>query len=129
MAWPVEGYHTITSPYGNRTHPIHGGTRMHNGLDIGAPQGANIVAAESGVVSMASYYGGYGYTVIIEHGDNTRTLYAHIRSGGIKVSEGESVSRGQKIAEVGSTGSSTAPHLHFEVHKNGQPVNPAPYIR
>lgn len=129
FAWPVQGYHRITSPFGYRIHPIHGGRRLHSGMDVGAPQGANILAAESGIVTYTGYRGGYGNTVIIEHGDGLRTLYAHIRHGGIMTSEGATVQRGQKVAEVGTTGTSTAPHLHFEVHRNGSAVDPRPFVR
>lgn len=129
FAWPVQGYTTVTSPFGMRIHPIYGTKRLHSGMDIGAPQGTPILAAESGVVTFVGTQGGYGNTVIIDHGNGFRTLYPHIRPGGFHVSTGQKVSRGQKIAEVGTTGTSTGPHLHFEVHKNGKQVNPAPYVQ
>jgi murein DD-endopeptidase MepM/ murein hydrolase activator NlpD len=134
MSWPVPGYTRVTSPFGWRTHPIFGDRRFHTGIDIGRKadgtsiNGAKIVAAGSGTVISAGYRGGYGNTVIVDHGDGVTTLYAHIKSGGINVSSGQSVARGQHIAAVGSTGNSTAPHLHFEVRVNGTPKNPMAYF-
>lgn len=129
LAWPVPASQRITSNFGMRRHPISGVHRLHGGMDVGAPQGTNIVAAESGVVISAGWQYSYGNTVVIDHGGGMQTLYAHIRNGGINVSVGQTVQRGQKIAEVGSTGDSTGPHLHFEVILNGDRVNPAPYVR
>lgn len=133
FVWPVPASTRITSPFGLRVHPITGKQNGHNGLDIGArvpgTSGDDIVATEDGVVIIAEYLRGYGNTVVIDHGNNIRTLYAHIRNGGIKVKVGDSVSKGQKIAEVGSTGNSTGPHLHFEVHENGKQVDPMPYLK
>lgn len=128
MVWPVPDSKRITSYFGNRKDPFTGQTRGHNGMDIGAPQGTSIVAAASGVVLVAEYLNGYGNTVIIEHGDGIRTLYGHIRNGGTLVKAGDRVEQKQKIAEVGSTGRSTGPHLHFEVHKNGQLQDPLDYV-
>ncbi|MFD1130571.1 murein hydrolase activator EnvC family protein [Paenibacillus provencensis] len=128
LGMPIQGA-TISSNFGPRVHPITGEVgKMHNGTDFAAPQGTSIYAAEDGVVIMAEWYGGYGNTVIVDHGDGLWTLYPHIRENGIQVKEGESVSRGQKIAEVGSTGNSTGPHLHFEVRVNGTPQNPLSYL-
>ncbi|MEK5059484.1 murein hydrolase activator EnvC family protein [Paenibacillus shunpengii] len=128
LGMPISGAR-ISSGYGPRIHPITGEVgKMHTGTDFAAPQGTSIYAAEDGVVIMAEWYSGYGYTVIVDHGDGLWTLYGHIREGGIKVSEGDSVSRGQKIAEVGSTGNSTGPHLHFEVRVNGSTQNPMNYL-
>ncbi|GAA0368305.1 murein DD-endopeptidase MepM/ murein hydrolase activator NlpD [Bacillus horti] len=129
FAWPVPNSKRITSHFGLRKDPFTGQTRGHNGMDIGAPQGTTIVAAASGVVLVAEYLNGYGNTVIVEHGDGIRTLYGHIRNGGIVVSVGDRVDREQKIAEVGSTGRSTGPHLHFEVHKNGVQTDPVDYLK
>ncbi|HEY0827307.1 MAG TPA: peptidoglycan DD-metalloendopeptidase family protein [Bacilli bacterium] len=128
--WPVPSFNRITSNFGSRKDPLTG--RMganHKGVDIGAPNGTTIVAAESGTVIVAQSYGGYGNTVIINHGSGTWTLYGHIRKGGIKVKEGQAVKRGQKIAEVGSTGRSTGNHLHFEVRINEKAVNPMKYLK
>lgn len=124
-----DGYRT-SSGFGPRTHPITGQKgKMHNGVDFAAPSGTAIYAAESGVVLVAQETSGYGNTVIIDHGNGLWTLYAHIRRGGIKVEVGEEVKRGQKIAEVGTTGNSTGNHLHFEVRLNEKPQNPMNYIR
>lgn len=133
FAWPVPDSRRITSNFGLRTDPFTGRQAGHNGTDIGAPQGTTIVAASSGRVILAEYSSGYGNTIIISHGKNekgqeVRTLYAHIRNGGIMVSVGQEVKKGQKIAEVGSTGRSTGPHLHFEVHVGGVRVQPLDYI-
>ncbi|MNJ49417.1 Murein DD-endopeptidase MepM [compost metagenome] len=127
MALPVSGAR-LSSGYGTRVHPISGQVKKHTGVDLAAPQGTDIKAAEGGVVIVAEWWSGYGNTVIIDHGDNLWTLYGHIRNGGIKVEKGEQVKRGQKVAEVGSTGNSTGPHLHFEVRINGSPVDPSPYL-
>lgn len=117
----------ITSPFGNRTHPITGQQQsFHKGVDIAPAAGTPIVASKAGTVTTASYLSGYGNTVIIDHGDGTSTLYAHASS--FAVSNGQKVSQGQTIAYVGSTGNSTGPHLHFEVRVNGNPVNPMNYI-
>lgn len=87
------------------------------------------MAAERGIVIFAGYNRGYGNTVMIKHNEEITTLYAHIREGGIKVKVGQVVDRGQKIAEVGSTGRSTGNHLHFTVYRNDVAVNPAPFLR
>lgn len=129
LTWPVPSVHAMTSPFGMRIHPITGKRKLHNGLDVGAPQGTPIVAAGSGQVVFAGKMNGYGNTVIIAHGDGKSTQYAHIRDGGIKVSAGQAVTAGQHIAEVGSTGNSTGPHLHFIVYEQGQAVNPISYVR
>lgn len=129
FAWPVPDSYRITSRWGTRTHPISGKKHTHSGLDIGAPSGTDIVAAAAGQVVLAQWYGGFGNTVIIEHEPGLRTLYAHIRNGGIKVKVGDYVEKGDKIAEVGSTGNSTGPHLHFGVYVNGSHVDPEPYLK
>jgi murein DD-endopeptidase MepM/ murein hydrolase activator NlpD len=119
----------ISSPFGPRTHPVTGEKgKVHTGIDFAAPQGTSIHAAESGTVLISEWWSGYGNTVIIDHGDGMWTLYGHIREGGLLVKDGDSVSRGDIIAEVGSTGRSTGPHLHFEVRIDGKPVDPAPYL-
>lgn len=118
FTWPVPGYYTITSPFGYRTSPILGGGEFHKGIDIGAPGGVSIVAADSGVVVYAQFNnGGFGNCVIIDHGGGLISLYAHMNS--IGVSYGQNVTKGQYVGAVGSTGWSTGNHLHFQVTNNG----------
>ena len=124
MMWPIRG--EITSPFGWRTHPVFGDSRFHSGLDIGADYDDPVVAADSGVVVHAAWLGGYGYAVILDHGQGLQTLYGHNNS--LNVSEGQNVSKGQTIAFAGSTGYSTGPHVHFEVRLNGEVVDPLNYL-
>lgn len=106
------------------------GDHSHAGVDIPRPIGTPIYAADSGIVSLTkSNPGGYGYYVIINHGNGLSTVYAHMYRSTVTVSVGQRVKKGQKIAEVGNNGRSTGPHLHFEVRKNGTPVNPSGYIK
>ncbi len=127
FTWPLGTSGRITSPYGNRIHPISGTYKMHTGVDIAAPKGTPVLAAESGtVITVKELSTGYGHYVVISHGSNIVTLYGHMSA--IYVSVGETVSRGQQIGGVGTTGSSTGNHLHFEVRQNGSPVNPMGYI-
>ncbi|MCL6478922.1 MAG: peptidoglycan DD-metalloendopeptidase family protein [Peptococcaceae bacterium] len=118
LAWPAAG--SVVSPYGKR------GREFHPGIDIGASYGAPVGAAESGTVTRAGWYGGYGKCVDISHGDGVVTRYGHLSS--INVQVGRKVSRGQLIGKVGSTGYSTGPHLHFEVMVNGRRINPMNYL-
>ena len=126
--WPVPSSSYISSPWGYRIHPIYGTKKLHAGIDIAASSGSNIVAAESGTVILSSwgYNGGYGNYIIVSHGNGYTTRYAHCSNLYVKV--GETVSRGQVIAAVGSTGASTGPHCHFEVRINGESVNPVNYL-
>ena len=126
MAWPVPGYTKITSNYGMRVHPITGVYKLHTGVDISAPIGANFVAANDGIVTKAYYNSAYGNMVMIDHGGGISTLYAH--GSEILVQVGQTVSRGEPILKVGSTGYSTGPHAHFEVRINGIVTNPIEYI-
>lgn len=126
LAWPVPGYTRITSKYGMRTHPITGVYKLHTGVDIGAPMGANFIAANDGVVTKASYNSAYGNMVIIDHGGGVSTLYAH--GSEILVEVGQTVKRGDPVLKVGSTGYSTGAHAHFEVRLNGVVTDPMPYI-
>ncbi len=125
FSWPASG--PITDPFGMRMHPITHQWKMHSGMDIGAPMGSTITAAAGGKIIYAGWEGGYGNTIIIDHGGNTSTLYGHCSQ--LFVSEGQEVQRGQAIGAVGSTGESTGPHLHFEIRINGVPVDPAPRLR
>ena len=126
LAWPVPGYTVITSKYGMRTHPITGVYKLHTGVDIRAPMGADFIAANDGIVTKASYNSAYGNMVIIDHGGGVSTLYAH--GSEILVEVGQVVKRGDKVLKVGSTGYSTGPHAHFEVRLNGVVTDPMPYI-
>nr|WP_306220410.1 M23 family metallopeptidase [Cohnella sp. WQ 127256] len=127
LGMPLKSDYRLSSPFGYRTHPITGKKKLHAGMDMAAPKGTPIYAAESGVVTIAQSWSGYGNCVIIEHGGGLGTLYGHMSQ--ILVKKGETVKRGQKIGLVGSTGQSTGNHLHFEVRKNSEPVNPAPYLK
>ncbi|MFK7694730.1 murein hydrolase activator EnvC family protein [Paenibacillus sp. HJGM_3] len=127
LLWPLPGRTALSSGFGYRVDPINKADANHTGVDIPAPAGTSILAAESGTVIIARYVNGYGNTVVIDHG-SIESWYGHIRNGGIVVKEGDEVKRGQKIAEVGSTGRSTGNHLHFEIRKNSTPVNPLPYV-
>ncbi|WP_208822104.1 murein hydrolase activator EnvC [Tolypothrix sp. PCC 7910] len=124
FAYPSDA--ATSSPFGWRIHPILGYRRFHAGLDFAASYGSTIRAADSGTVIFAGWYGGYGKAVIIDHGNDITTLYGHTSE--LFVTEGQGVQRGQAIAAVGSTGLSTGPHLHFEVRRNGTPVDPASYL-
>ena len=122
--WPVKGW--LTSEFGMRSHPLHSGSEMHEGVDIAAQWGTPIVAPADGVISFAGYKGGLGKTITIHHGFGISTTYGHTSK--ILVSEGQKVKRGMRIAAVGSSGSSTGPHLHYEIHVDGVPVDPVPYV-
>jgi murein DD-endopeptidase MepM/ murein hydrolase activator NlpD len=120
FSWPASG--PITSPFGMRVHPGTGAFKMHTGIDIGAPMGATITAAASGRVIFAGVESGYGNTIIVDHGGQTSTLYAHCSQ--IFVGNNQDVQRGQAIGAVGATGDATGPHLHFEIRINGVAVDP-----
>ncbi len=118
---PVNG--TVTSPFGYRIHPIYGTRLFHNGVDIGADQGTPVVAAMSGWVEKAEYSDSYGYYVILNHGNDFCTVYAHCSA--LQVTQGAWVEQGDEIALVGSTGVATGPHLHFEVRRGEYKIDPS----
>ncbi|MDP4132538.1 MAG: peptidoglycan DD-metalloendopeptidase family protein [Bacillota bacterium] len=126
MQWPCPSARIVTSGFGNRFHPIDKVYKNHTGIDIGGAFGADIVAADSGTILFSGNSSSYGKYVVISHGNGITTLYAHCSS--LLVSAGASVSKGQTIAKVGSTGNSTGPHLHFEVSVNGARQNPLNYV-
>lgn len=126
LSWPAPSTTYVTSPYGWRFHPIQKRNKLHTGIDIGAGYGASVIAAEGGTVLRAGWNGGYGQYIVIDHGNGLSTLYAH--NSTLLVSAGQVVTRGQKIALVGSTGNSTGPHLHFEVLLYGQTQDPMSYF-
>ncbi|TET15076.1 MAG: hypothetical protein E3J77_02920 [Actinobacteria bacterium] len=125
FAWPVAA--RIISGFGYRIHPIFGVRRFHLGIDLAAPYGTLVKAADGGQVIQAGYFGGYGNSVMLYHGGGFATWYAHLSS--INVSIGQFVQRGQVIGLIGSTGWTTGPHLHFEVRINGAPQNPRAYLQ
>lgn len=122
--WPVDGF--VTSPFGYRTSPFTGARRFHKGIDIAAPRGTSVVAPADGRVVFAENDGAYGLSVEIDHGGGIATRYAHLHKFHVK--KGDTVKRGTLIGEVGSTGRSTGPHLHYEVLVNGVPTNPKTYV-
>jgi len=132
--WPVPGHTSITSKFGWRIHPVYRYKKFHSGIDISAPLGSKVVAARSGTVILVSApvqgrnYGGSGYGnyIVIDHGDGKATLYGHLKQTEVKV--GEEVNAGDRIGLIGSTGTSTGPHLHFEVRVKGTTVNPSDYV-
>ncbi|BBF44829.1 membrane proteins related to metalloendopeptidases [Lachnospiraceae bacterium KM106-2] len=126
FTWPCPASRTITSHFGPRKSPTAGASSYHQGIDIGAGSGATIVAANSGTVVKASYSSGAGNYIMISHGNGLYTVYMHCSK--LLVSSGQTVSKGQAIGKVGSTGVSTGPHLHFAVMKNGKYVNPLNYL-
>jgi len=122
--WPVRGW--VTSPFGNRTSPFSGILKFHEGMDIAAQTGTPVVAPADGVVVKAGFSTGYGNMVEISHGYGLRTVFGH--NSRLNVKAGQRVKRGDVISYVGDTGSSTGPHLHYEVRMNGLPVNPVKYL-
>lgn len=127
FAWPCPGYKRISDEYGNRMHPILGVEKFHNGLDMAASSGTPILAAYDGDVVAADYSGSMGNYIMINHGSGLYTIYMHCSA--LYVSKGQTVSKGQNIAAVGSTGRSTGPHLHFSVRLNGNYVSPWNYLK
>ncbi len=122
MIWPTPGYTRVSSPFGYRIHPIYKTRKLHTGIDIAIPTGGGIVAAQSGTVIYADWYGGYGKCIMIDHGGGIVTLYAH--NSKIKVKVGQQVTVGESISEAGATGNVTGAHLHFEIRVNGEMTDP-----
>ena len=122
--WPVRGW--VTSPFGSRTSPFSGILKFHEGIDIAAQTGTPVMSPADGVVIRAGFSTGYGNLVEISHGYGIRTIYAH--NSRLNVKEGQRVKRGEVICYVGDTGTSTGPHLHYEVRLNSLPVNPVRYM-
>lgn len=127
FCWPAPSYTRVSSPYGYRIHPVYKTKKFHSGVDLAAPGGSNILAADGGKVISAGWNGGYGNCVVLDHGNGVSTLYAHASK--LLVSKGQTVSRGSVIAKVGTTGTSTGNHLHFEVLVNGKTTDPMKYIK
>ena len=125
FSYPIRG--RLTSGFGPRRHPIHRVISFHSGIDLAAPYGSAIMASDSGRVIFNGWYGGYGKVVIVDHGRNYSTLYAHLSR--INASRGENIQKGQVVGYEGQTGYSTGPHLHFEVRRDGKPQNPLNYLR
>ena len=130
LNWPVPSRaassSSLSSGYVSRNRPIGSGSEFHTGYDIPASYGSAVVAAEAGTVIYAGWMSGYGNTIMINHGNGLVTLYGHNSS--LTVSKGDTVSRGQQVAKIGSTGNSTGNHCHFEVRVNGSHTNPEPYL-
>jgi murein DD-endopeptidase MepM/ murein hydrolase activator NlpD len=122
--WPVRGF--ITSEFGYRTSPLYGTRQFHEGLDIANQVGTPVMATANGTVTESGYSSGYGRYIKVQHGYGMVTLYGHLSKS--CVSAGERVKKGEVIGNVGNTGSSTGPHLHYEVWQNGVPTNPRKYI-
>jgi len=122
LKWPVPSSGGVSSGFGMRMHPVYKVYRQHSGIDIPAKHGASVVAADTGTVITSAYNSSYGNYVVISHGNGMTTLYAHLSSR--KVKEGASVTKGDVVGLIGSTGVSTGPHLHFEVSVNGSRINP-----
>ena len=125
FGWPAAGH--LTSGFGYRQHPMGGGSRFHRGVDIAAEYGTTIYAAQAGKVVYAGWYGLMGKCVVIQHSNEYVSYYAHCSR--TKVQPGQWVKRGQAIAQVGNTGLSTGSHVHFEIRRNGVPVNPLRFLR
>jgi murein DD-endopeptidase MepM/ murein hydrolase activator NlpD len=116
----------ISSSFGGRLHPLLGGNRFHAGIDMAAPSGTSVFATSPGEVVAAGWCGGYGYCVVIDHGQGYSTLFGHLSA--IDVAVRQVVPGGLVIGRVGSTGRSTGPHLHYEVRRNGSPLNPLNFL-
>ena len=120
--WPVLGYSRLSSQFGKRKHPLRNSMVMHSGIDLAAPRGTPVLAVSAGTVTFAGWRNGYGRTIEVLHDDGWMTRYAHAQK--ISVKKGDQVLQGQLIAQVGSSGDVTGPHLHLEVWKDDRPINP-----
>ena len=126
LIWPCPDSKRITSTFGKRARPTKGGSTFHQGIDIGAPTGSQVISAAAGEVVISKYSYSAGNYIMIDHGSGIFTIYMHLSKRSAEV--GQEVSQGQKIGEVGSTGVSTGPHLHFGIRKNGSYVNPITFV-
>ena len=124
VGWPVAG--TLSSPYGYRNHPVHEEKKFHSGVDISVPSGSEVKATAHGIVSFAGWTENSGIVVVAEHGHGFSTAYAHNRKALVRV--GQRIARGEVIAMSGSTGVSTGPHVHYEIWRNGRPVDPVGFL-
>ncbi|GIG89550.1 hypothetical protein Pen02_44860 [Plantactinospora endophytica] len=116
---PLENYNFV-SPYGMKWD------KLHAGIDLAAPEGTTYTAVHAGTVTKAGWFGGYGYCVIVQHADGTESIYGH--SSAVLVSEGQEVKAGDQLGRVGATGHAYGSHLHLELHVNGKPIDPIPYL-
>jgi murein DD-endopeptidase MepM/ murein hydrolase activator NlpD len=123
--WPIQGGE-VTDTFGGRRDPFGGGSEFHSGQDIRAPKGTHVYAAANGVLTLAGWQSGYGNTVVVDHGNGMTTLYGHLSK--FEATLGQEVKRGDLVGEVGSTGRSTGPHLHYEVRINEVAVDPGHYL-
>ena len=125
MRTPLQNFRRVSSGFGVRTHPISGYRKMHQGTDFAAASGTPVVAPADGVVVEARRWGGYGNWLRIRHNNGLESGYGHLSRYATGLRAGQRVSQGQVVAYVGSTGASTGPHLHYELWRNGQRINPA----
>lgn len=125
LAWPVDPV-VVSSPWGDRVHPIKGEPQFHGGIDLAAQEAQAVFAAQDGVVRFAGWNGGYGNEVELEHDAVTETRYGHLLEIGVAC--GERVRRGQVLGLAGQTGQATGPHVHFEVRRRGESVDPEAYL-
>ena len=124
VGWPVAG--TLSSPYGYRNHPVHEEKKFHTGVDISIPSGSPVKATANGIVSFAGWTERSGIVVVVEHGHGFSTAYAHNRKALVRV--GQHIARGEAIAQSGSTGVSTGPHVHYEIWRNGRHTDPIGFL-
>ncbi|HEY3316519.1 MAG TPA: M23 family metallopeptidase [Bacillota bacterium] len=127
LVWPTPGYTEVTSVFGPRRHPILGVSVDHEGADIAAPARAAVAACGAGRVIAVTRLEAYGLIIVVDHGAGLATVYAHLSAASVK--EGDAVERGDRIGLVGSSGQVTGPHLHLEVRRDGEPVDPMTYVR